>query len=165
MILSFLVAGAPDRVWGQVVTTGAIPCTLPPVGPAPALVSAAPASIAAGVRQQRLTLLGHNFRRGAKVIFTVPNTDPPQFAPDVTVSTTVVNSGLIIAIIDVNRLSSGTRTMDVVNSDCTNTNPNLGLGIPSQLHPSSCSSADPIRWQGRCKWTTSSSPILAMAQS
>ena len=126
-ILAFLVLGASERAWSQIVTPGNVfPLGCAPGGnPAPRLSGVAPGTVAAGARQQRLTIVGTNFRAGAKVIITVPNTDPPQFAPDVTVSATVVNGGLMFAYIDVNRLSSGTRIVDVANADCSNTDPAL----------------------------------------
>ena len=129
LIFVFLVVGVSDLAWSQVVTPGNVPCGPPVFGPLPpALFSVAPPTVTAGVRQQRLTITGNNFRPGAKVVITVPNTDPAQYAPDVAVSATVVNSGLIIAFVNVNRFSSGSRTVDVVNSDCTSTDGNLSLG-------------------------------------
>jgi hypothetical protein len=99
----------------------------------PNMISAAPPIVSAGVRQQRLTITGTNFRPGAHVLITIPNGDPSALAPDVTVeSTTVVNGGLIYTVIDVNRLGSGIRSVDVVNADCTNTaNSNLNIPGPS----------------------------------
>jgi hypothetical protein len=89
----------------------------PPLGVVcPSLAGASPATLIAGVRQQRLTITGSGFVPGAFVLISLPNSDPPQPAPDIAiVSTTFISSNLIVVTVDVNRLSSGLRMVDVIN--------------------------------------------------
>ena len=85
----------------------------------PVLVSVSPGVVAQGARRQRLTLVGDNFRPGATVVITS--------AADIKIESVTRVSGTVInAVITVgDRGAEGVRTVDVFNTDGTNTGPVL----------------------------------------
>jgi hypothetical protein len=83
----------------------------------PVLVSVSPGIVAQGARQARLTLVGANFRPGARVVISS--------AADIKIeSVTRISSTVINAVITVgDRGAEGIRMVDVFNTDGTNTGP------------------------------------------
>lgn len=99
-----------------------------PAGPVPALGTAAPELVSPGTAQGRITLTGTNFRPGAVVVISPPinsvslSTGNVQANDISVISTTVVNSTLIVANINVGlQAAPGLRAVDVLNLDGTNT--------------------------------------------
>jgi len=95
---------------------------------APELISAAPGFTTQGVEGVSLTLVGSNFRPGATVVISPPlatlsASDGHTHASDVSVlSVTVVNSGVMTALINVSPTAVlGLRAVDVLNLDGTST--------------------------------------------
>ena len=94
----------------------------------PQLISASSGFAAQGVEQVSMTLVGANFRPGATVVISPPlatlsaSTGQTQ-AGDITVlSSTVVNSGVMTALISVSPTAElGLRAVDVLNLDGTST--------------------------------------------
>lgn len=99
----------------------------------PVLASVSPAVLAQGARQVRLTLVGANFRPGARVVISS--------ASDIHIdSVTRISSALINVVITVaDRAAEGIRSVDVFNTDGTNTGPvggaAGGTSIPGSSKP------------------------------
>jgi hypothetical protein len=110
----------------------------PPGYPCPVLTAVSPTEVTAGVRQQRLVITGSNFVPGSRVLISIPNSDPTLSTPDVALaSTTFVNSSTLIITIDVNRLASGMRTIDVYNPTNGSEIPNTGIIFTDENGPAS----------------------------
>jgi len=130
------------RTLGGGYTSNALAVPLAgPAGPQPTLGTAAPEFVSPGTTQARITLTGANFRPGAVVVVSPPLTSVTLStgnvqANDISVqSTTVVNSTLIVAAINVGRQAApGLRAVDVLNLDGTNTGISP-LGLPGTSRP------------------------------
>jgi hypothetical protein len=106
----------------------------------PTLTSAGPAVASLGAFGVRLTLMGTNFRPGARVLISPPLAKVAQSsasiqANDVSVdSVTVLNSNLIVATVSVSPTGIvGLRAIDVVNADGTTTGTAPGSGTSKPL--------------------------------
>lgn len=113
-----------------------------PSAPAPILTSAAPGFPVRGATEVQMTLVGANFRPGAKVIISPPlaslsaSTGRTQAADASVVSVTLVNSGLITARINVSpTAASGLRAIDVLNADGTDTAVGIGVAAGGSSQP------------------------------
>lgn len=99
--------------------------------PGPVLISVNPSVLAQGARQARLTLVGANFRPGARVVISS--------AADIKIDSVIrISSTVINAVIDVgDRAAEGVRKVDVFNTDGTNTCPPIGpgVGLPCSSQP------------------------------
>src|SRR4029079_4418769 len=92
--------------------------------PPPVLTSVAASAVAQGARQMRLTLVGRNFRPGARVVIGQSETNPALMpAPDILVeSVTRLSDTTIFAVISAaNNAALNIRAVDVINPDNTNT--------------------------------------------
>lgn len=94
----------------------------------PTLSSVGPAIVAQGARQVRLTLVGSNFKPGAKVVISPPLPEPSasaanQMATDISVDgVTRISDTVIVVVISVSDTAPiGVRAVDVVNPDKLNT--------------------------------------------
>ena len=94
----------------------------------PQLTSAQPGFITVGVDLVSMTLIGANFRPGATVVISPPlavlsdSTGQTQAGDVNVVSSTVVNSGVMTALISVSPTAApGLRAVDVLNQDGTST--------------------------------------------
>ncbi len=113
---------------GAGATSNAVPLLVTAPAPAPVLTSATPQAPAQGASQIRMTLVGSNFRPGATVVISPPlaslsaSTGNTQAADISVMSVVLVNSGLMIASIDISpTAATALRAIDVRNADGTST--------------------------------------------
>jgi hypothetical protein len=137
----------PVQVINRSATGGPLPSntvtlTVAPPAPAPVLISAAPGFPVRGASRVLMTLVGSNFRPGAKVIISPPltslstSTGKTQAADMNVVSVTLVNSSLMTARIDVSpTASTGLRAIDVLNVDGTDTATGVGVAAGGSSQP------------------------------
>ena len=120
-LLTFATAQRQVRAATQprVCNPAASPLTCPTPGTgSPTLSSVSPASIAQGVQQARLTIMGANFRPGAQLVI-----GGLGGSSNVSVnSATVVSTNVIVAYVSVSpQASTNAISVDVMNSDGTST--------------------------------------------
>ncbi len=117
--------------------------------PAPVLISSSPEFSTQGANRMQMTLVGSNFRPGATVVVSPPLQSVSQSnghtrAADVAVlSVTVVNSGLMTAIVSVSPTAVlSLRAVDVLNLDGTSTagSPTGGPGTSQPIYVRSSNS-------------------------
>jgi len=136
----------PLAAGGVGLTSNAVPLAVT-AAPAPILISSSPEFSAQSGNRIQMTLVGSNFRPGATVVISPPLPSLSQSsgrtrATDVAVlSTTVVNSGLMTAIVSLSPTAAlGLRAVDVLNLDGTSTgssaNGGPGTSQPINVRPS-----------------------------
>ena len=113
-----------------------------PPAPAPVLTSAAPGFPVRGASQVQMTLVGANFRPGAKVVISPPlaslsaSTGKTQAADVNVASVRLVSPGLMTARIDVSPTAApGLRAIDVLNTDGTSTAGGIGVAAGGSSQP------------------------------
>ena len=125
---------------GGGLTSNALPL-LVTTAPAPSLLTSSPQFSSQAANRVQMTLVGANFRPGATVVISPPlqsasQSDGHTRAADVAVfSTTVVNGGLMTAIISLSPTATlGLRAVDVLNLDGTSTGRSAN-GAPGTSQP------------------------------
>jgi hypothetical protein len=109
---------------GGGTSAGATLTITPKPLPPPTLLSVTASAVAQGVRQVRLTLIGRNFRPGARVVIgqTTSNTALVPATDILVESVNRANENTLYAIVSVaNNATLINRAVDVVNADNTNT--------------------------------------------
>lgn len=116
-----------DFIMGMQVPSNTVQLTVVDAA-SPQLTSAQPGFITVGVDLVSMTLLGANFRPGAMVVISPPlaalsdSTGQTQAGDVSVVSSTVVNSGVMTALVSVSPTAVlGLRAVDVLNADGTST--------------------------------------------
>ncbi len=125
---------------GGGLTSNALPL-LVATAPAPSLISSSPQFSSQAANRIQMTLVGANFRPGATVVISPPlqsvsQSDGHTRATDVAAfSTTVINAGLMTAIISLSPTATlGLRAVNVLNLDGTSTGANAN-GAPGTSQP------------------------------
>jgi hypothetical protein len=125
---------------GGGLTSNAVPL-LVATAPAPSLISSSPQFSSQAANRIQMTLVGANFRPGATVVISPPLQSVSQSnghtrATDIAVfSTTVVNGGLMTAIVSLSPTATlGLRAVDVLNLDGTSTGTSAN-GAPGTSQP------------------------------
>ena len=126
-VINGSAAGGPQ-------SSNTVTLTVAPPAPAPTLTSVTPGFPVRGETQVLMTLVGANFRPGARVVVSPPlaslsaSTGKIQATDVSVINVRLVNSGLMTARINVSpTASAGLRAVDVLNTDGTNTA--IGIGI------------------------------------